>query len=76
MKTLIDLESKLKTANSKVYILERERTVLLRRIEALEEEVLNLKTPKQIVKERKTRIDTLKKVSEETVEVPNDTSDQ
>ena len=76
MKTLIDLESKLKTANSKVYILERERAVLLRRIEALEEEVLNLKTPKQIVKEIKTRIDTLKKVSEETVEVPNDTSDQ
>ena len=61
--TLTELERKLKTANRKVYELECERTILLRRIEELLAENTALKTPKQL-KEKKERSNNTLKPSE------------
>ena len=53
MTNIVELEHKIKSANAKVYALEGERNKLLNRIAALEAEVLELKTPWQIAKEKK-----------------------
>jgi hypothetical protein len=68
MTTIIELERKVKTANAKIYALENERSILIRRLQDLENELLNLKTPKQLIKEKKNRETTLKKIEVESID--------
>lgn len=74
MTTITELERKVKAANAKIYTLETERQQLLRILSERDAEILALKTPRQLTKEKKGRENTLKK--QETFEVVNDSTNE